>query len=124
MSNFTQLIEQLSSLTVAESAQLISDLEALWGVKAPRAGQATFQVQTTNVSTGKEQTEFEVVLATVGAKKVQVIKVVREILGLPLKEAKDLVDAAPRTLKESVSKSEADAIKAKIEAEGGTVELK
>jgi large subunit ribosomal protein L7/L12 len=115
----------LSSLTVIEAAELVKMLETKWGVSAaapvavaaamPAAGAA---------AAAEEQTEFEVVLKDVGGKKINVIKAVREVTSLGLKEAKDLVDGAPKTVKDGVTKAEAEEIKKKFEAEGATVEIK
>jgi large subunit ribosomal protein L7/L12 len=126
MADLQQIAENLSSLTVMEASQLVKMLEEKWGVSAaapvamamgaaPAAGAA---------APVEEKTEFEVVLKDVGAKKINVIKVVREVTSLGLKEAKDLVDGAPKTVKEAVTKDEAEAIKKKFEAEGASVEIK
>ena len=118
-----EFIEAIKELTVLELNELVKACEEEFGVSAAAgvvvaagAGEAAAAVE--------EQTEFDVVLASAGAAKVKVIKVVRELTGLGLKEAKDLVDNAPKTVKEQVSKEEAEAIKAKLEAEGAAVELK
>jgi large subunit ribosomal protein L7/L12 len=125
MANLEKIVEDLSSLTVLEAAELAKMLEEKWGVSAaaavavaagPAAGGAAAAVE--------EQTEFTVVLAAVGDKKIEVIKEVRAITGLGLKEAKDLVEAAPKPLKEGVSKDEAGKIKAQLEKVGAKVELK
>jgi large subunit ribosomal protein L7/L12 len=125
MANLEKIVEDLSSLTVLEAAELAKMLEEKWGVSAaaavavaagPAAGGAAAAVE--------EQTEFTVVLASAGDKKIEVIKEVRAITGLGLKEAKDLVEAAPKPLKEGVSKDEAGKIKAQLEKVGAKVELK
>ena len=125
MANQEKIVEDLSSLTVLEAAELAKMLEEKWGVSAaaavavaagPAAGGAAAAVE--------EQTEFTVVLAAAGDKKIEVIKEVRAITGLGLKEAKDLVEAAPKPLKEGVSKDEAGKIKAQLEKVGAKVELK
>jgi large subunit ribosomal protein L7/L12 len=128
MSNITkdQVIEWLSSQSVLEIAALVKDLEAKWGVSAaapvavaaaPAAGAAAAPVV-------EEKTEFNVVLAEAGANKIAVIKEVRALTGLGLKEAKDLVEAAPKAVKEGVAKAEAEEIKKKLETAGAKVELK
>ena len=116
--NLEKLVEELSKLSVLEAAELVKALEAKWGVSAaaPVAAAAAAPVE--------EQTEFTVMLTAAGDKKINVIKVVREITGLGLKEAKDLVEAAPKAVKEGVPKADAEKLKAKIEAEGAKVELK
>lgn len=125
MANLEQIVEQLSALSVLEAAQLSKMLEEKWGVSAaapvavaaaPAGGAAAAPVE--------QKDEFTVVLATVGDKKINVIKVVRELTGLGLKEAKDLVEAAPKPLKEGVPKADAEKMKQKLEAEGAKVELK
>ena len=123
-----EIVEAISNLTVLELADLVKTLEDKFGVSAaapmavaagPMAGGAG-----AGAAAVEEQTEFDAVLKSVGEKKIQVIKVVRELTGLGLKEAKDLVDGAPKPVKEKVSKQEAEQIKAKLEAEGATVEVK
>ncbi|OYW34585.1 MAG: 50S ribosomal protein L7/L12 [Rhizobiales bacterium 12-66-7] len=124
MADLAKLVDELSSLTVLEAADLAKLLEEKWGVSAaaavavagPAAGPAAAAVE--------EQTEFTVVLAAVGDKKIEVIKEVRAITGLGLKEAKDLVEAAPKPVKESVTKDEAEKLKKQLEAVGAKVELK
>ena len=123
MANLEKLVEELSALTVLEAAQLSKLLEEKWGVSAAApvavaaaAGAAAAPVEVKD--------EFTVVLAAAGDKKINVIKVVREITGLGLKEAKDLVEAAPKAVKEGVPKADAEKLKAKLEAEGAKVELK
>jgi large subunit ribosomal protein L7/L12 len=125
MADLAKLVDDLSSLTVLEAAELSKMLEEEWGVSAaaavavaaaPGAGAAAAPVE--------EQTEFTVVLAAVGDKKIEVIKEVRGITGLGLKEAKDLVEGAPKPVKEGVSKDEAEKVKATLEKVGAKVELK
>lgn len=120
-----QLIEAVEQMTVLELAELVKALEERFGVTAaaPVAAVAA-PVAGAPAAEEEEQTEFDVVLASAGAKKIQVIKVVRELTGLGLKDAKDLVDSAPKPVKEGVSKEEAEEIKAKLEEAGATVELK
>lgn len=121
-----KIVEQLSSLTVIEAAELSKMLEEKWGVSAaaPVAVAATAGMAAEAAGPAEEQTEFEVVLASAGDKKIEVIKVVREITQLGLKEAKDLVEGAPKTVKDAVAKAEAEEIKKKLEAAGAKVELK
>lgn len=120
--NLDTIVEQLSKLTVMEAAELSKMLEAHWGVSA--AAPVAAAVAGPVAEAAAEKTEFDVILADIGAKKIEVIKVVREITGLGLKEAKDLVEAAPKSVKDAVSKDEADKIKAKLEEAGAKVELK
>ena len=125
MADIANLVEQLSQLTVLEAADLAKALEEEWGVSAaaavavagPAAGGG-------DAAVAEEQTEFDVILTGDGGKKIQVIKEVRAITGLGLTEAKALVEGAPKPIKEGVNKEEAEEIKGKIEAAGGTVELK
>jgi large subunit ribosomal protein L7/L12 len=122
-----KLYDELSKMTVLEVSELIKRLEDGWGVSAaaaipmamPMPGGAGAAAEPV-----EEQTEFNVILASAGAQKINVIKEVRAVTGLGLKEAKDLVEAAPKAIKEAVSKAEAEAIKAKVEAAGATVEIK
>jgi large subunit ribosomal protein L7/L12 len=127
MADLAKLVDELSSLTVLEAADLAKLLEEKWGVSAaaavavaagPAAGAAA------GGAAAEEQTEFTVVLASAGDKKIEVIKEVRAITGLGLKEAKDLVEAAPKPVKESVAKDEAEKLKKQLEAVGAKVELK
>ena len=125
MADLEAIAENLSSLTVMEAASLVKMLEEKWGVSAaapvavaaagaaPAAGEAA-----------EEQTEFEVILKEVGPKKINVIKAVREVTSLGLKEAKEVVDSAPKPIKEGVTKEEADEIKKKFEEQGAKVEIK
>jgi large subunit ribosomal protein L7/L12 len=123
MADINAIVDSLSSLTVLEAADLVKQLESKWGVSAaaavavagPAAGPA---------AAVEEKTEFTVVLAKAGDKKIDVIKVIRELTGLGLKEAKDLVEGAPKTVKEGVNKEESAKMKEKLAAAGATVELK
>ncbi len=123
MANLDQIVEQLSALTVLEAAELSKMLEEKWGVSAaaPVAAAAVAGVAAAAV---EEQTEFNVMLVEAGEKKINVIKEVRAITGLGLKEAKDLVEAAPKAVKEAISKDEAEKIKKILEEAGAKVELK
>src|SRR6478609_3089770 len=123
MADIAKLVEDLSKLTVLEAADLAKALEEAWGVSAavavaaPAGGGAAAEAV-------EEKTEFDVILTGDGGKKIQVIKEVRAITGLGLTEAKTLVESAPTPIKEGVNKAEAEDIKAKVEAAGGTVEIK
>lgn len=122
-----KIVEQLSELTVMQAAELSKMLEEKWGVSAaaPVAVAAvTAGGGSADSASAEEKTDFEVVLASAGDKKIEVIKEVRGITGLGLKEAKDLVEGAPKTLKEAAPKAEAEEIKKKLEAVGAKVELK
>jgi large subunit ribosomal protein L7/L12 len=123
-----QVVDFLSNLPVIQLADLIKTLEDKWGVKAApvavAAGPAAGGAAAAAAAPAEEQTEFNVELKEAGGNKIAVIKVVREITGLGLKEAKDLVEGAPKTLKEAVSKSEAEEMKKKLEEAGAKVELK
>ena len=124
MSKVEELLEAIGSLTVLEAADLKKQMEETFGVSAA-APVAVAAGAVPGADAGpEEKTEFDVVLAAVGDKKIQVIKVVREVTSLGLKEAKDLVDSAPKAVREGVEKEEAEAIKAKLEEQGATVELK
>ena len=124
--NLEEIAEQLDSLTLLEAAQLSKRLQEKWGVSAavamaaPAAGGAAAGA----AAPAEEQTEFDVMLSAVGDKKIQVIKVVRELTGLGLKEAKDLVDGAPKAVKEKIAKAEAADMKKKLEEVGATVDVK
>jgi large subunit ribosomal protein L7/L12 len=121
-----EIIDTLSSLTILEVSQLVKSLEEKWGVSAaaPVAMAAVAGAAGPGAAApAVEKDEFNVVLKAAGEKKIQVIKVVRELTGLGLKEAKDLVDGAPKAVKEAVAKAEAEAMKQKLEEAGGTVEL-
>ncbi len=125
--NREQVVDFLSNLPVMQMAELITELEDKWGVKAaptavamaPGAGAAGAAE-----AAAEEQTEFDVILADMGAKKIQVIKAIREITGLGLKEAKELVESAPKPVKEQISKEEAEEVKKKLEDAGASVDLK
>ncbi len=119
-----QVVDYLSNLPVIQIAELIKTLEDKWGVKAAPAAVAMVGGPAAPAAAAEEKTEFTVELADAGANKINVIKVVREITGLGLKEAKDLVEAAPKALKEGVSKAEADEMKKKLEDAGAKVALK
>ena len=123
MADLNKIIEDLSALTVLEAAELAKMLEEKWGVSAA----APVAVAAAGAAAGaaaEEKTEFTVVLADAGANKINVIKEVRTITGLGLKEAKDLVEGAPQTVKEGVAKADAEEMKKKLEAAGAKVELK
>jgi large subunit ribosomal protein L7/L12 len=122
--NMDQIIDQLSNLSVMQIAQLTKQLEDKWGVKAAPVMQAGPVGPAVQAEKPVEQTEFNVVLKAAGANKIQVIKVIREITSLGLKEAKDLVDGAPKDVKVGIPKDEAEAIKKKIVEAGGEVEIK
>ena len=124
MADLERIAESLSSLTVIEAAGLVKMLEEKWGVSAAAPVAVAAAVGGGAAAAEEEKTDFTVVLTDVGAKKINVIKVVREVTSLGLKEAKDLVDGAPKTVKEGVNKAEAEEIKKKFEAEGAKVELK
>ena len=125
MADLQKIVDDLSSLTVLEAAELAKLLEEKWGVSAaaavavagPAGGGAA-------AAPAEEKTEFTVVLAAVGDKKIEVIKEVRAITGLGLKEAKDLVEGAPKTVKENLEKADAEKLKKELEEQGATVELK
>ena len=123
MSKLEKIVEELSTLTVIEAAELSKMLEEKWGVSAA-APVAVAAVAAAAGPAAEEQTEFTVVLAAAGDKKIDVIKEVRAITGLGLKEAKDLVEGAPKPLKENVSKADAEKMKKQLEAVGAKVELK
>ena len=123
MANLDQLVEDLSALTVMEAADLSKMLEEKWGVSAA-APVAVAAVAGGAAEAAEEKDEFDVILASFGDKKINVIKEVRGITGLGLKEAKDLVEGAPKPVKEGVKKDEAEEIKKKLEEAGATVELK
>jgi len=126
MADIEKIAEDLSNLTVLEAAELATLLEEKWGVSAAAAPMAMAMPAGGGDAGGaaEEKSEFDVVLASAGASKINVIKEVRTITGLGLKEAKDLVEGAPKPVKEGVSKDEADQIKAKLEEAGATVEVK
>jgi len=124
MSNLEKLVEDLSSLTVLEAAELAKLLEAKWGVSAAAAVAVAAAPAGAAAAPVEEKTEFTVVLAAAGDKKIEVIKEVRAITALGLKEAKDLVEGAPKAVKEGVTKEEAEKLKAQLEKVGAKVELK
>ncbi len=125
MADLAKLVDDLSSLTVLEAAELSKMLEEKWGVSAAAAvAVAAAPGAAAGAAPAEEQTEFTVVLASAGDKKIEVIKEVRGITGLGLKEAKDLVEGAPKPVKEGVAKDEAEKIKATLEKVGAKVELK
>ncbi len=132
MANLEQIADDLSSLTVLEAAELAKMLEEKWGVSAAAAAPVAMAAMPgaapgaggAEAEAAEEQTEFDVILATIGEKKINVIKEVRAITGLGLKEAKDLVEGAPKPVKEGVSKEDADKFKAQLEGAGASVEIK
>ena len=124
MADLAKLVDDLSSLTVLEAAELAKMLEEKWGVSAAAAVAVAAAPAGAAAEAAEEQTEFDVILAAAGDKKIQVIKEVRAITGLGLKEAKDLVEGAPKPIKEGVAKEEADKLKAQLEKAGAKVELK
>ena len=121
--NKEQIIEAIESMTVLELSELVKALEEKFGVSAA-APVAVAAAPAAAAAAVEEKTEFDVILASAGDKKIGVIKVVREITGLGLKEAKELVDNAPKAVKEKISKADADALKAKLEEAGASVEIK
>jgi len=124
MADINAIVESLSALTVLEAADLVKQLETKWGVSAAAVAVAGPAGGAAAAAPKEEQTEFTVVLAKAGEKKIDVIKVIRELTGLGLKEAKDLVEGAPKTVKEGVNKEESAKMKDKLTAVGATVELK
>ena len=124
MANLEKLVEELSALTVLEAAQLSKLLEEKWGVSAAAPVAVAAAGGGAAATPVEVKDEFNVILTAAGDKKINVIKAVREITGLGLKEAKDLVEAAPKAVKEGVPKADAEKLKAKLEAEGAKVELK
>jgi large subunit ribosomal protein L7/L12 len=126
MADIEKIAEELSNLTVLEAAELATMLEEKWGVSAAAAPMAVAMPAAGGDAGGaaEEKTEFDVILASAGASKINVIKEVRAITSLGLKEAKDLVEGAPKAVKEGVSKEEAEEIKGKLEEAGATVEVK
>ena len=123
MANLEKIADELSALSVMQAAELAKMLEEKWGVSAA-APVAVAAAAATAAPAEEAQTEFDVILAAIGDKKIEVIKEVRAVTGLGLKEAKDLVEAAPKALKESVSKDEANKIKEQLEKVGAKVEIK
>jgi large subunit ribosomal protein L7/L12 len=124
MADLQKIVDELSKLTVLEAADLAKLLEEKWGVSAAAAVAVAAGPAGGGVAAAEEKTEFTVVLASAGEKKIEVIKEVRALTGLGLKEAKDLVEGAPKPVKEGVNKEEADKIKATLEKVGAKVELK
>jgi large subunit ribosomal protein L7/L12 len=124
MADIEKIAEDLSALTVLEAAELSTLLEEKWGVSAAAPVAVAAGAPADAGAAAEEQTEFDVILAAAGEKKINVIKEVRTITGLGLKEAKDLVEGAPKPVKEGVSKDEANELKGKLEEAGATVELK
>jgi len=124
MAELSKIVDELSKLTVLEAADLAKMLEEKWGVTAAAAVAVAAGPAGAGAAAAEEKTEFTVMLAAVGDKKIEVIKEVRALTGLGLKEAKDLVEAAPKAVKEGVNKEEADKIKATLEKVGAKVELK
>jgi large subunit ribosomal protein L7/L12 len=127
MADLQKMVDELSNLTLLEAAELSKLLEQKWGVSAAAVAVAAVPGAAAGAAAApaaEEKTEFDAILATVGEKKIQVIKVVRELTSLGLKEAKDLVEGAPKPLKQGVSKEEAETIKKKMEEVGATVEIK
>ncbi len=118
-----QILEAIEQMTVLELSELVKAMEEKFGVSAA-APVAVAAAAAPAAAAAEEKTEFDVILASAGASKINVIKVVRELTGLGLKEAKDLVDGAPKAIKEKVAKADADAMKAKLEEAGATVEVK
>jgi large subunit ribosomal protein L7/L12 len=129
MANVEQIAEDLDKLTLLEAAQLSKLLQEKWGVSAAAPMAVAAMPGAAGAAAGggaaaEEKTEFDVMLMAAGDKKIQVIKVVRELTGLGLKEAKDLVDGAPKAVKEKIAKAEADDMKKKLEEQGATVQVK
>src|SRR5438309_3509030 len=124
MADLSKIVEQLSSLTVLEAADLAKMLEEKWGVSAAAAVAVAAGPAAAAAAPAEEKTEFTVVLAAAGDKKIEVIKEVRALTGLGLKEAKDLVEGAPKPVKEGIPKDEAEKVKAQLEKAGAKVELK
>ena len=124
MADLAKIVEDLSALSVLEAAELSKMLEEKWGVSAAAPVAVAAAPGAAAAAPAEEKTEFTVVLASSGDKKIEVIKEVRAITGLGLKEAKDLVEGAPKPIKDGVAKADAEKLKAKLEAEGAKVELK
>jgi len=124
MADLSKIVDELSSLTVLEAAELAKLLEEKWGVSAAAAVAVAAGPAAAAAAPAEEKTEFTVVLAAAGDKKIEVIKEVRALTGLGLKEAKDLVEGAPKPVKEGVPKDEAEKVKAQLEKAGAKVELK
>jgi large subunit ribosomal protein L7/L12 len=124
MADLNQIVDQLSGLSVMEAAELVKLLEGKWGVSAAAVAVAGPAAGAAPAAPVEEKTEFTVVLANAGANKINVIKEIRAITGLGLKEAKDLVEGAPKTVKEGVSKADSEKMKAQLVAAGAAVEIK
>src|ERR1700752_2524290 len=124
MADLSKLVDELSGLTVLEAAELAKLLEEKWGVSAAAAVAVAAPAGGPAAAPVEEKTEFTVVLAAIGEKKIEVIKEVRALTGLGLKEAKDLVEGAPKPVKEGITKDEAEKVKAQLEKAGAKVELK
>ncbi len=124
MADLSKIVDELSNLTVLEAAELAKMLEEKWGVSAAAAVAVAAGPAAAAAAPAEEKTEFTVVLAAIGEKKIEVIKEVRALTGLGLKEAKDLVEGAPKPVKEGVNKDEAEKVKAQLEKAGAKVELK
>ena len=125
MATIEEIAEQLDKLSLLEAAQLSKMLQEKWGVSAAAPVAVAAMPGTPGAGAAvEEQTEFDVILSAAGEKKIQVIKVVRELTGLGLKEAKDLVDGAPKAVKEKITKAEADDVKKKLEEQGAQVQVK
>ncbi|HRK87382.1 50S ribosomal protein L7/L12 [Alcaligenes sp. SDU_A2] len=124
MATKAEILDAIGAMSVLELSELIKEMEEKFGVSAAAAAVAVAAPAAAGAAAAEEQTEFTVVLADVGANKVSVIKVVREITGLGLKEAKDLVDGAPKPVKEGLSKADAEDAKKKLEEAGAKIELK
>jgi large subunit ribosomal protein L7/L12 len=129
MADLDKLVDELSNLTVLEAAELSKMLEEKWGVSAAAAAPMAMAMPAAaggdaGAAAAEEKTDFDVILASVGDKKINVIKEVRGITGLGLKEAKDLVESAPKAIKEGATKDEAEEMKKKLEEAGATIELK
>ena len=122
--NKEQIIEAIESMTVLELSELVKALEEKFGVSAAAPVAVAAAPAASGAAAAEEKTEFDVVLTSAGAEKIKVIKVVREVTGLGLKEAKEVVDGAPKVIKEAVAKEDAEAMKAKLEEAGASVELK
>ena len=122
--NKEQIMEAIEKMTVLELSELVKALEEKFGVSASAPMAVAAPVAAAAAPVAEEQTEFDVILTSAGAAKINVIKVVRELTGLGLKEAKDLVDGAPKPVKEKISKADADAVKAKLVEAGASVDIK
>lgn len=121
---YEEILEQIEKMTVLELSELVKAMEDKFGVTAAAPMAMAAMPMGGGAAEAEEKTEFDVVLTSFGAKKIQVIKVARELTGLGLKEAKDMVEGVPKAIKEAVSKEDAEAYKAKLEEAGGTVEIK